>query len=656
MTRPFLPINLRTALRMAVMLAMVPACLRAQDGASATRNLYWSDITVTADLDADGRLHVVERQSMVFDGAWNGGERSFNVRHGQVLRLARISRIDAATGARTDLVEGDLDAVDEYNWVAGTLRWRSRLPSDPPFRFEEIVYELEYTLWPVLETAADGDYLLRHDFAFPDRVGPIQQFGVDLTLDPVWRTSAGQTVSVDAQWLEAGRGYVLTLPLEYVGTGRPEAVPAGAPGLVRSGVALAALLIPVLVAVGLLRRGRELDEEAPLAETDTIDEDWLRRHIFRYPPEMVGAAWDRSIGQAEVAALLARLVGEGKLTSRVEVGKDAVLHLRRVAPLSSFEPHERDLLNGLFFDGGEETDTESIREHYKKSGFDPSSYIRPELTRRMESLPGEGRRQRNYLPGMSMVGAGVACALLLPDRPGRFLIAAVGVALAVAIGALALAVAAELSRRVVHRRLMAVILVVVIAVGGILLALLATGAFEREGGLVFYRPGSWLLIGLAIVLAGIGVLIVTMAQPTETAERLAFRRRLASARRYFAEQLEREQPELKDAWFPYLLAFGLGPQIDRWFRSFAAPDSATRRSGMVAAGGMAGSSVGSGGASSGWSGGGPQFGGGSWGGGGAGGTWSAAAVGLAAGVSAPSSSSGGGGGSGSSGGGGGGGW
>ena len=103
-----------------------------------------------------------------------------------------------------------------------------------------------------------------------------------------------------------------------------------------------------------------------------------------------------------------------------------------------------------------------------------------------------------------------------------------------------------------------------------------------------------------------------------------------------------------------LLAFGLGPHIDRWFRSFAAPD-AVRAShpGVIAAAAATGSS----GGSSGWSGGGPQFGGGSWGGGGAGGSWSVAAAGLAAGVSAPSSSgSGGGGGGGSSGGGGGGGW
>ena len=53
------------------------------------RTLYWRALDVTANIDADGRLHVVERHSMVFDGDWNGGERQFRVRGAQFHRRNR---------------------------------------------------------------------------------------------------------------------------------------------------------------------------------------------------------------------------------------------------------------------------------------------------------------------------------------------------------------------------------------------------------------------------------------------------------------------------------------------------------------------------------------------------------------------------------------
>ena len=105
------------------------------------------------------------------------------------------------------------------------------------------------------------------------------------------------------------------------------------------------------------------------------------REIFARPAEVVGTAWDRAVGAPEVSALLARLVSEGRLASRVEPGEDAeddepVLHLRRLAPLDTFAEHERKLLEALFFHDRDETDTETVREHYKKDGFDPASIIR----------------------------------------------------------------------------------------------------------------------------------------------------------------------------------------------------------------------------------------------------------------------------------------
>src|SRR5436190_2147211 len=90
------------------------------------RSLYWRALDVAAHLDADGQLHVRERHAMVFDGAWNGGERRFRLLGNQRLTLERISRIDSA-GQAHPLRAGNLSHVDEYAWAdARTLRWRSR--------------------------------------------------------------------------------------------------------------------------------------------------------------------------------------------------------------------------------------------------------------------------------------------------------------------------------------------------------------------------------------------------------------------------------------------------------------------------------------------------------------------------------------------------
>ena len=149
--------------------------------------MRWRAFDVKAQLDADGRLHVLETQHIVFDGDWNGGERTFRVFPGQSLTLESVTRIDG-DGTRHPLTQGDLSAVDAWNWTGPyVLRWRSRLPSDPPFAGTELVYELAYTLGGVLVKQGGASYSLDHDFAFPDRDWPIEAFALSLALDPVWK-------------------------------------------------------------------------------------------------------------------------------------------------------------------------------------------------------------------------------------------------------------------------------------------------------------------------------------------------------------------------------------------------------------------------------------------------------------------------------------
>jgi len=168
-----------------------------------------------------------------------------------------------------------------------------------------------------------------------------------------------------------------------------------------------------------------------------------------------------------------------------------------------------------------------------------------------------------------------------------------------------------------------------------------------------------------IVLAGLCLLSVALirslfnlTKSRDAGERLEHLRRLAAGRNYFIRELHQSNPALDDAWFPYVLAFGLAKDADRWFRSFGGTDASSSSS-RTTFDSSRGSSWSSGGSSSGgWSG----FGGGASGGAGASGAWAVAATSMASGVSSPSSSSsssssgGGSSSSGSSGGGGGGGW
>ncbi|HEX6560141.1 MAG TPA: hypothetical protein VF021_11780, partial [Longimicrobiales bacterium] len=163
-----------------------------------------------------------------------------------------------------------------------------------------------------------------------------------------------------------------------------------------------------------------------------------------------------------------------------------------------------------------------------------------------------------------------------------------------------------------------------------------------------WRPTAPVMIDVVLLVLSLTALVMRIARTGEDDARLELRRSLAAARAYFAHQLAQQQPALEDAWFPYLLAFGLGKHIDKWFRAFG---GTTSDMALVAASAMHAPSVG------GWTGGGAVFGGGGgFAGGGAGRSWSSAVQTFSSGVPSPSSGSGGGGGGGSSGGGGGGGW
>jgi uncharacterized membrane protein YgcG len=623
--------------------------------ATGARELHWKAIEVEARLEPDGTLAVSELQRMVMSGDWNGGERKFRLGLGHRIVLDRIVRLDPESESGKELVAGELDRIDRYSWATSdTVRWRSRLPSDPPFDATQLDYRLDYRLTGILKRVGDKSFRLDHQFAFTDREGVIERLTVHLVLAPEWRPAAHLPVSWEAGPLAPGEGFVVTADLAYLGEGEPSN--AAAPRLsdgARAAVVAAFVAGALAFALAIRRRDRALGR-FPSVDGSRIDDSWLEEKVFALPPEVVGAGWDRAVGSAEVAATLARLTQEGKLRSDVttsgRIFRRENLHLELLADRGSLSDYERSLIDALF-GTSHVTDTESLRTRYRSSGFDPAAKIRAGVEARLKRVRGfaDGSPRPSWRPTGLLLLAGVAW---------------------LAVAGFISATAAKTAPGTNLIWLFLPLALLVASIPGFVGALSGQGRVGRLGGPLFAILFSELLMAGALWgfsawpgaqlanLAG-GVLVAlafarshwNLLATRESRESLERRRELVAAREFFTRELARPEPRLEDRWFPYLLAFGLAPRMERWFRRFGGATQARGGGFTSVSGGGGGGSIGTGG----WSGGGGAFGGG-----GASATWAMAATAMSAGVSAPSSSGGssggGGGGGGSSGGGGGGGW
>ncbi|HYD40142.1 MAG TPA: hypothetical protein VEB43_04890 [Anaeromyxobacter sp.] len=611
-----------------LLLVVVPA----RPAHAGQRMLGWRSVAVEARLDDRGAIHVKERQAMVFDGDWNGGERTFWVGPGQRLRFGRITRT-APDGAEIPLAEGDLSRVDQYALDGRVLRWRSRLATDPPFEMTDLVYTLEYTLENVVVERTDGLFELDHDFAFPNRPGAIAEVHVRLELDPAWspidrapaEATSGSPAHVEQSWglLMPGESAILKLPLRWVGPGDP---PVGGlspdearlltGGLVLALLAAAAFVVRRARAVGLVGVPRP-----------RVDAAWLAEHVLVHPPELVAYAFHGVAGPSAVAAVIARMEAEGKVASR-PLPRDAwgpglALSLR--VPRTALEDHERALCDALFFDG-DETDTRRLREHYADRGLDLGRRIAPALEDRLEALAPEPPLRRRWpyvVAAILLVVAGLTISVAGAVRGERLeVFGPFPSALPLLLVFLGIA---RTFRSGSPRRAWVAGLVLLVLHGAAIAAIDWLGN-RGPGGRATLVP-----IGAAVTWLGLLLVTVLAAVPRTSRERLLFRRRCAAARDFFRAELKRPSPRLQDAWTPYLFALGLRRVAERWSRIHGASTHDTRAdrdsSGHGSAAGTPSAS------GSGWTGGGGQFSGG-----GASGSW-AAIAGLAAGVAAPSSSS-----------------
>ena len=626
--------------------------------ASIERRLDWDELAVDARLDDDARLHVTERHAIVFSGDWNGAERTFRLAPGQTLTLHRAQRLGPGPGDVAMLTEGSLNEVDRFAWVEpGRLRWRSRRPSDPPFDQTRIEYILRYTLAGIVERTLSGGYRLDHDFAFGDRPGQIRRFTLDLQLDPAWHAQGPLPRGVVGGPLPQGDGWRVVLPLEHAGPGWPRA--AAWRRFALHGATLAGLVVvPIFMIVRLMQRERGTGRLGT-ANGAALSRADLERDIFVHPPEVIGAAWDGSVGEPEVGAVVARMVQEGKLRS--EVTPLGNLSMELLVGRETLDGYERALVDGLFVDG-DATNTEKIRSHYQAlgRGFNPAAVLEAGVSKRVEDVVGPDVSKKPWWARLlTAVAVMAAMALVVANSEPEVITFAAyiagGMAMLIASG-MATGLAAKWRVRIDWP---AWVIVLFVLPAAVVLAVPAAFVLRRDLGVSDLAAAGVGFLAL-VLFAG----VMGAARSRQSRRGLELRRRMFVARRYFKEQLRSPQPALDDAWFPYLVAFGLDGQVRKWFRAYPAaqrqapshPESSNSSSTSTSS-----SPSRSSGSGPTWTG-----GGGSFGGAGASGTWVAALGGVAAGVAAPASSGGGGGsssgggsgggGGSDSGGGGGGGW
>jgi hypothetical protein len=131
-------------------------------------------------------------------------------------------------------------------------------------------------------------------------------------------------------------------------------------------------------------------------------------------------------------------------------------------------------------------------------------------------------------------------------------------------------------------------------------------------------------VALALINASINAL-----RSRQSRSAIALRKTIAAGREFFISELRKDRPALRDEWYPWALAFGLGTQIDDWSAQRLVKEPEADHHWSV-------DTLGSAPSPERWGG----FGGGRSGGAGGGASWAAAAGGMAAGVSAPSPSGG----------------
>ncbi len=313
---------------------------------------------------------------------------------------------------------------------------------------------------------------------------------------------------------------------------------------------------------------RKKQRFAPVLSPAEIDEPWLREYLFSMAPEKVGALWDKKNSGHEMAALLARMVVEKKMSSWLKpvmfpfinrhIPGWYTLYLSLLQPLDTFNGDEKAMVERLFINGNT-TDTRRLKAYY--------------------------RRKNQTLQQMRLIRKSLQKKLAvkrLDKVEYRWLWMVVGLLPPLFI---------FLVNGFVHLdELRVTIISGITGIIGLIAGFLIGGVYRRQiDGLrwkylmVHLVPLFLLLFFILLGYSGISILLLSgltflfgtaiyssfyFAKTVDSPERIAVRKKLLAARKYFQKELHKEQPALDDSWFPYLIGLGLGSSVDSWSRRF----------------------------------------------------------------------------------------
>lgn len=534
--------------------------------------LRWRSLDVEARIDDDGTLHASERHTMIFDGEWNGGQRTIPLRVDpprQRLTFDRVARV-VSKKKTVDLtrVNDAPDQIDEYGVYndGTTIRWRARLADDPPFRGKRITYVIDYTLTNAL-IRRGAPLRLDHDFAPTDRPGPIEHFSLivelpkSLNQPPIKITRddipPGEGVLVrETFWLPKGASAPAALAAPAAAAPPAAAPPKKVPTPTKTPITpfTADLIAFVLIVLALLFVFRFFFGERAVGRFTRVPRDqreWIDEFLSKIDAEVVGVAWDGVVGQDEVAAILARMAAEGKIASSTEKG-DMILKL--TVPFETLRGYEADLIQALFL-GKSEATTRAVREHYGASGFDPARVVEHNVKSALFGLPQWEDQERS-------------------EWAVFWILAALTLVLAIAGG----------SRSEVDAGLAFMFGFLTVLAGGF--TMLFTIGAKRALNAVWVRFFSGLLVPFfsivfsaffiaqgtkipihhltAMMIASAALTIVVLAvermKIDQTQEKVEFRKNLAVAREWLNAQVSTAGTPIPDLWIPYLYALRLANQ------------------------------------------------------------------------------------------------
>lgn len=539
------------------------------------KSLYWRAVDVQANLDADGLMHVIETQTFVFDGDWNGGERRFVVHPGQRLQLEGVELIEDSRSI--PLTRGGLHVVNHFELTnTAVLRWRSRLPSDPPFSQKALTYRIRYTLSGVLR-GQDGHFRLNHDFAFPDRTDVIEQFTSRFVLDPNWAGMPSPHVQEQGN-LGSGQGAIVLAELTHRGSSQPRFVIA-LTSPIGIHASLGMLVLGACLVIGyFLWQENRYGRFARVASPKTIDSAWLESNVFAYRPEVVSAialGWGSNV----VATILASLVQKRQVASRVEKRwfRRPKLSLRLLVDAETLPKEYSTLINKLFFDGNRSTDTDALLRRYAGKGLNLTGTVDALIGRELNKLPDWSKTPRKLnwkLNGALLIGSLVAMVatalagsrdgldLLLSQVPAGLLTLYLGVR------------AAESQAWEIDWMTLRILMIITITAPllGISTTILLDASAKTLHVSVLATMVAW---NLAVLKANLDSMRIN-----QSARKIQIRKNMCAARQYFRAQLGSSAPQLKAKWLPYVVALGLVPKLGTLFESVdasgvAAQDSST---------------------------------------------------------------------------------